>query len=450
MPNLKTSNIKMLTRHKDAVWEYLGGAMWLLPAVSVVVAVGAGSALSQVQIDRDSWLHGLVFEGTADDARTLLIGVAGTVITVVALMLGLTVVALQLSSTQFSPRILRNFLRDRQNQIVLSVFVGTFAYAMAGLYTVGVSAGQRTDDYPRLAVSGAVVLLFASLGALVYEVHHISHSMQVDEIMRKVERGTLAVIRGLPRDVPESSPVIDTDSIAVASTHSGYIQVVHPEYVTTSIAGLRVSIDRWVGDHVTAGERLARVWSSDGTPIDLARLTSSIVEDVVRIGFERTLEQDAAFGVRQLVDIASKALSPAVNDPYTAVQAIDHLAVVLAELGRTPLGPYAVHSNGGQVIVAAAGFADYLELATAQIRRYGATEPIVGLAQIRMLDATATSCTVDRPSRLAAICRQLDAIIEQSSLCPGRAADYEQVRDAGAALRRQLLAEGLDESVQLS
>jgi uncharacterized membrane protein len=112
------------------------------------------------------------------------------VITIIALLLGLTVVALQLSSTQFSPRLLRNFLRDRPNQVVLSAFVATFAYCAAGLYTVGVSAGSRTASYPRLAVSGALVLLFISLGLLVYFADHLVHSIQVDAIMEAVQRNT--------------------------------------------------------------------------------------------------------------------------------------------------------------------------------------------------------------------------------------------------------------------
>jgi hypothetical protein len=132
----------------------------------------AGSVLSLIDLGAKS---PLVFQGTADDARTLLIGITGTMVTVIALLLGLTVVALQLSSTQFSPRLLRNFLRDRPNQIVLSVFVGTFAYSAAGLYTVGVSAGTRSTDFPRLAVAGALVLLFASLAMLVYFADHLAH-----------------------------------------------------------------------------------------------------------------------------------------------------------------------------------------------------------------------------------------------------------------------------------
>jgi uncharacterized membrane protein len=194
-PNVTDCCTAGVGQRREALWEYLQGAVWVLPGLSVLLALLLGSALSAVDVPSSSPLHRLVFQGTVDDARTLLIGIAGTMITVIALMLGLTVVALQLSSTQFSPRLLRNFLRDRQNQLVLSAFVASFAYSTAGLYTVGVSAGTRTTDFPRLAVTGAIVLLFVSLGALVFEVHHISHSMQIDEIMRKVEDGTQRVIR---------------------------------------------------------------------------------------------------------------------------------------------------------------------------------------------------------------------------------------------------------------
>jgi hypothetical protein len=157
-------------------------------------------------------------------SRTLLVGIAGTMVTVIALLLGLTVVALQLSSTQFSPRLLRNFLRDRPNQIVLSVFVATFAYSAAGLYTVGVSGGSRSASLPRLAVSGALVLLFVSLGLLVFFADHLVHSIQVDAIMSVVERNTVGVIReGLfgGREDPVGAGVGRADRVAALGVRAG-------------------------------------------------------------------------------------------------------------------------------------------------------------------------------------------------------------------------------------
>jgi uncharacterized membrane protein len=164
----------------EALWEYARGALWVLPGISLIAALVLGALLSKVRVGAGMPVQRLLFQGTADDARTLLIGITGTVITVIALVLGLTLVALQLSSTQYSPRVLRNFLRDRPNQVFLSVIVATFAYSAAGLYTVGVSAGRRTASYPQLAVTVAVVLLFVSLGALSFFLDHLAHSIQID------------------------------------------------------------------------------------------------------------------------------------------------------------------------------------------------------------------------------------------------------------------------------
>src|SRR5919206_550657 len=178
---------------RDAIREYVRGSLWVLPTLCVLAALALGALLSLVDVGPD---FVLAFQGTADDARSLLSGIAATMVTVIALLLGLAVVALQLSSTQFSPRLLRNFLRDRPNQVVLSVFVATFAYSTAGLYTVGVSGGNRTAEFPRLAVTGAIVLLFASLGLLVYFADHLAHSIQIESIMAVVERNALTVIHG--------------------------------------------------------------------------------------------------------------------------------------------------------------------------------------------------------------------------------------------------------------
>src|SRR5881275_2998193 len=153
---------------REVAREYLRSALWAMPTAAVIVALLAGSVLSSITIPTDSALAPLVFQGTADDARSLLIGIASTMVTVIALVLGLTVVALQLASTQFSPRLLRNFLRDRPTQRVLSVYLATFVYSGAGLYTVGVASGNRVQDFPRLAVTGAILLLFATLGMVVY------------------------------------------------------------------------------------------------------------------------------------------------------------------------------------------------------------------------------------------------------------------------------------------
>ncbi|MGH8959972.1 MAG: DUF2254 domain-containing protein [Jatrophihabitantaceae bacterium] len=423
----------------EAMREYARGALWVLPGVSVVLALALGSVLSRVDVPAHSALHRLVFQGTSDDARTLLVGIAGTMITVIALMLGLTVVALQLSSTQYSPRLLRNFLRDRPNQLVLSAFVATFAYSTAGLYTVGVSGGNRTENFPRLAVSGAILLLFLSLFALVFEVHHVAHSMQVDEIMRRVENGTQQVIRDVPAAPCEGPPpTVPASAVPVRAARSGYVQTIHPEALVEAAGRLdvNVAIAYRVGEHVVSGTPLAWAWRSDSAPVDVHHLVET-AQHAVRLGFERTLEQDAAFGIRQLVDIASKALSPAVNDPYTAVQAIDHVAVIMASIARREHGT-AVRSTAAAttVTIPAHSFEDYLDLSCAQIRRFGAKEPTVAHELIGLLSSTAHA--TDLPARHAAIGRQLDLLVDDAEREVAQRADLVAVRADAAALRAWL------------
>jgi uncharacterized membrane protein len=431
----------MMSQRQEALREYVRGALWVLPGVSVVFALILGSVLSSIDIPKHSPLHRLVFEGTADDARNLLVAITSTMVTVIALVLGLMVVALTLSSTQFSPRLLRNFFRDVQNKLVLSAFVATFAYSAAGLYTVGVSGGNRTEDYPRLAVTGAIVLLFISLFALVWQVHHVAHSMQIDEIMRRVEDGTQEVIRAVPVTPCEGSPPSPpADATQIRARRSGYVQTIHHEPLVelAEQLGVNVAITFRVGQHVVSGTPLALIWRDDGSDAggDAAGLVD-VAHQAVRLGFERTLEQDAAFGIRQLVDIASKALSPAVNDPYTAVQAIDHIAVILASIARREHGT-TVHraANGATVTVPGYAFADYLDLACAQIRRFGATEPTVSRELIDMLDSTAH--VTNKPDRIEEILRQLDLVVTDAERQVRQPADLVALRATADALRARL------------
>ncbi len=396
---------------RDALWEYVRGSLWVLPGLAVLAALAAGSLLSAISIGARS---PLAFQGTPDDARTVLIGITGTMVTVIALLLGLTVVALQLSSTQFSPRLLRNFLRDRPNQVVLSAFVATFAYSAAGLYTVGVSGGNRTASFPRLAVSGAIVLLFASLGLLVFFADHLVHSIQVDAIMNTVQRNTVAVIRDGLFTGEADAPEVPEWAVPIPSRRSGYVQVVRPGRLLAHAAqsGVSLRLRHRVGEHVVEGTTLAWIWR--GSPRDPApgpQVFSRALEAGVRIGFERTLEQDAAFGIRQLVDVACKALSPAVNDPYTAVQAIDHLSVIFCALARHPLGNHVARDDSGvAVIVPGRRFPEYLAVMCGLIRRYGAREPTIAHALLQLLGNCASVAGGD-PERCAAIEEQAHIVI---------------------------------------
>jgi uncharacterized membrane protein len=397
--------------------DHVQGGLWIIPAIFMVGALAAGGLLSLIEVDPTS---PLAFPGTVDDARALLINISTAMMTVIALVLGLTVVALQLSSTQFSPRLLRNFLRDRPIQLVLGAFVATFVYSVAGLYTVGVSGGERTDEYPRLAVSGAILLMFISLGLLVYFAHHLTHSIQIDSIMDVVQRNALtAIVDGLPsRPAALAEALPDADPLTIDAPRSGYIQAVRMDLLlaTARRQEALIRLRYRVGEHVVAGTTLAWVWpaTTSGRRPDEAACRATVGK-AVRIGSERTFEQDAAFGIRQLVDITCKAMSPAINDPYTAVQAVQRLSVLFAALAVRPLGPQTASAGCAEVVIPGREFADYLATMCGLVRRHGAGEPTVAVAALQLLATCADGC-LPEADRFDAVERATDLIVRHAEL----------------------------------
>jgi uncharacterized membrane protein len=414
--------------NRDAVREYLSGSLWVLPGIAIAGSLAAGSILTAIQIPESSPLYALMFQGTADDARQLLIVVSATMITVTGLVFSLTVVALQIASGQFSPRLLRNFVRDRPNQIVLSVFVATFAYSTAGLYTVGVNRGLRTESVPRLAVTGSLVLAFVSLAVLVWFLDHLAHSIQIDVILEVAERNLLKVISNLPDTRPEGRiPRAPDDAVGVKTWTAGYLQTVHPERLLplATRAGATVVLLPRVGEHIVLGRTLAKVWPASAAPGLLEALEESVL-----IGPERTLQMDVGFGMRQLVDIALKALSPAVNDPYTGVMVVDRLTSALCALNGHDLGDDLRTDQDGELRVAMPRprFEDYLNLCCDQIRRYGAGDPQVLRSLLRMLRRVAE--TTENPERRAAVARHARLVMETGERAIEHPEDLESLRRA--------------------
>jgi uncharacterized membrane protein len=426
-------------RNRDALREYVTGSLWVLPGISAILAVLAGFVLSRIPIGPGS---PLAFRGTADDARTLLSNVTSTVVTVIALVLGLTVVALQLSSTQFSPRLLRSFLRDRPTQVVLSTFVATFAYSAAGLYTVGIYAGERTEEFPRLAVSGALLLLFASLAMVVYFADHLAHSIQIDTIGKLVELDTLATVNGRLGEIEDLYSTPPEWAVPLLAPVSGYVQSAYPELLLPLACRHRIHVRLgvWVGDHIVSGTVLAWMWTANqDEPMPDPVVFQRALMGTVQVGFERTLQQDAALGIRQLVDMACKALSPAVNDPYTAVQAIDHLSVIFCALAVRPLGDDVAADPAGRGVVVVPGrrFGDYLATMCGLLRRYGCAEPSVSLALLGLLQKC-TAVLADDPVRWAAVGEQTDLIRADAIRETAQPADLAPVVTAAADLQRRV------------
>jgi uncharacterized membrane protein len=443
--------MNLLVRRR-VLWDYLGGALWVLPTVAVVVFLTAGALLSRVSVDADSPLWPLAFQGTAEDARGILIVVSATMITVTGLVFALTIVALQIAAGQYSPRLLRNFMRDRGTQVVLSVFVGAFAYSTAGLHTVGIQRAAGEAFVPRLAVSGSLVLGLASVGVLIYFIHHLAHSIQIDTIMSTVEREARWIIDDLYPDPSgylereEHCPDPPASAVVVPAGRSGYIQAVQPDSLVRAAArqDLVVRLARQVGDHVVEATPLAWAWprSADRARLD-PQLLQAALGDAVSIGFERTMVQDVPFGLRRLVDIGNKALSPAINDPYTGIQAVHHLSVLLCLLAGRRLGDRLYHDEQGtlRVAVPLPKFADYLRLGTAQIRRSGAKEPAVARSLIQLFkDVGGRAVSEDRRRACA---RHIWLVLEDAKREIAQPVDVEAVQADGAAALAALGADRL-------
>jgi uncharacterized membrane protein len=234
-------------------------------------------------------------------------------------------------------------MRDRGTQVVL----GAFAYSTAGLHTVGIQRAGGEAFMSRLAVSGSLVLGLVRAGLLIYFIHHLARSIQIDAI-GQVEREARWVIDGL---YPNGSGYLEPEqrcpdppasAAVLPAGRSGYLQAVQPEPLIRAAArqDLVVRLARQVGDHVVAGTPLAFARRRDlDQPAADAQALHAALAAVAAIGFERTMVQDVPFGLRRLVDIGSKVLSPAVNDPSTSVQAVQHLSVLVCMLGGGDLAP---------------------------------------------------------------------------------------------------------------
>lgn len=419
------------------VGEHLRAALWALPAVSLLVAVAAGLVLPGVR-PVPGRLGQFLTVGGADGARQLLSTIAASVITVAGVVFSITVVTLQLAATQYSPRVLRNFLRDRGTQLVFATFLATFTYSVVVLRAVPADSGAAT---PRLAVTVAVVLAIASVAALVFFIHHVAQSVRVESIMQGIERVTVDAIDAAfpepePPDGAEVPPLPEPPESAgtVTAAASGYLQAFQPQPLVRLAAeqGLVVRLRPHVGHHVVAGAPIAWLWPAAGSGEEVAaERFEDDVNAAVEIGFERTLQQDVAFGLRQLVDIALRANSPSVNDPTTAVEALNHIAVVLVRLATRDLPAHRYHDEAGhlRLVVTRPSFPDYLDLACDQIRRYGAGDGAVAHRLFSMLGDV--GARVHSEARRGAVAEQIQRVLDAVERADLQQVDVDRLRATG-------------------
>lgn len=358
----------------EAIRERLRGSLWFVPAL-MVSAVCLLAAVT-LQLDRRAESTGSIgFTGSPDAASTMLATIAGAIVTLTALVFSVTVVALQLASSQYSPRVLRSFLRDRTSKVVLGMFLATFAYTMLVLRTVRSEDSGDAGFVPAISVHAAFALAAASLALFVIYVNHTAQSIQASTIVARVADETSAAIERLyPRtgrstrsteahlQIPQESPV----RISWRGP-SGYLQTVDEDALLRHAVeeGATYRLHIAPGQFLAHGALVMDAWGGDD---DL----DGLVERALTVGRERSLQQDPSFGFRQLVDIAERALSPSLNDPTTAVQALDRLSQLLLLLADREFPTTSRRDNEGIVraVLARPGWDDYVRLAFDEIRHH--------------------------------------------------------------------------------
>jgi uncharacterized membrane protein len=378
-------------------------SLWFVPTVWTVVAGAAALGLIWLSavVDLDGQDLPFLFSAGPDGARAMLQAIATSIITVAGVIFSVTIIALQLTSTQFSPRVLRNFMSDRGNQMVLGVFVGTFTYTLLVLRSIKAENG-REEFVPALAVTGALLLALGAMAMLIYFIHHISSRIQVTSILASVAEESLSAFEelvrwwasdedrswrparaGVPVTVPPSGAIpatwIDGDERVMAGNSSGYLQLLDLETLVDAAreAGGRIRLLVSPGAWVQKAAPLA-AFRPDGPAADVESLVERI-DEALSLSHERTLQQDVGFGIQQITDIGAKALSPGVNDPTTALNAIDRLVQVLMAVGRADDPPRAFEDPEGVVRleVPFPDFGELVGLAFDLIRQYGAGTPAV-------------------------------------------------------------------------
>jgi uncharacterized membrane protein len=278
---------------------------------------------------------------------------------------------------------------------------------------------------------------------VVYFADHLAHSIQIDAINRRVERNTRrAIAHEDVATVQEVAPEAPEWAVPLIGRKTGYIQTIYPKLLLPIVSDTNVTVRlrHRVGHHVVAGTGIGWVWAAaPDDPRPNADVLEAAVDADMRVGFERTIEQDVGFGIRQQADVACKALSPAVNDPYTAVQAIDHLTAIYCDLAIRPLGANVLTGPGGRgkVIVPGHSFADYISFVAGTFGRYGSSDLIVMLALLRLY-ATVVELLPPGSPRLAVIDRAAVVALADAERAMDRLLSLEQVREAAVALRSKI------------
>jgi len=432
------------------VWADMRASFWSLPYLILIASIGLGFLLTHLDgTELEQWMkqYPRIFGASAEGARQMLSTIASSMMTVVGTVFSMTLVALALASSQFSSRVLRTFMRSRVTQASIGIFAGIFVYCLIVLR--GVHGKDETVFVPVLAVSTAMVLAIIGVAVLIVFIHHIALSIQASTILDNVASETITAIEAIFPDMANAISLDPAQSdaaatlaatlrwVPVVALKNGYLQSIDKEGLLRIACELNATIrvERGIGQFVLAGMPIFSVSDKvaiGGDAIRTMRATLSV-------SAYRTVEQDPSFGIRQLVDVALKALSPGVNDTTTAIMCLDYLGAVMATIARSTIPSRYWHVDGKlKVVTISPDFASLLGEAFDQIRRSADANVAVIVRMIATLDMLGAVCV--GTSRFEDLFKQLDFLEELGDRSISAPHDREFVTGRVAEVRSRLAA----------
>ncbi|WP_204103802.1 MULTISPECIES: DUF2254 domain-containing protein [Spirulina sp. CCY15215] len=424
------------------LWDSLHSSFWFVPSLMVVLAIALSFITIWIDhkqeaniVENIDWAYSLGPSGS----RAILSAIAGSMVSVATTAFSITIVALQLASSQFGPRLLRNFMQDTGNQIVLGTFISTFVYSLMVLRTIN---GVEKDEFvPHLAVTIGIGLAIASVGVLIYFIHHSASSIQVDRVIKQVgDDLDVAIDRLFPEKIgrgtskhgqEESLAAIPADfeefSCPIKTIASGYIQGIDDNQLMRIATenNLLLRVQQRPGRFVVQGSEIVQIFPEK----KLNKKLIAQINDAFVLGSQRTEQQDVEFPIDQLVEIAVRALSPGINDPFTAIRCIDQLSAALCHLAEREIpSPYRYDDhNQLRIIAKPISFADATDAAFNQIRQYGKSSVAVTM---RLLEAIAAIAPFTHriPDRTT-LQRHADMIERGGQEGIAEELDYENVKE---------------------
>ncbi|SEJ86725.1 Uncharacterized membrane protein [Sphingomonas sp. OV641] len=414
--------------HLLRIADRLRESYWFVPTIMAIGALLL--ALTMVYIDSHSGSHWMdrfpwLYAARPEGARSLLSSVGGAMIGVAGTTFSVTMAAVVYASGQYGPRLLSNFMSDRGNQVTLGTFIATFIYSLMVVRTIR-SPGETVGEVgfvPQLAVLVGVILVLCSIAVLIFFIHHVPSRIHINSVIERIGDRLLAeidnrfpVFVGRPLDesadddrIPDAfrldaSPAAIERRGPVRAKDNGYIQLIDEETLldTARANDLILRLQYQPGDFTHRGSVLVEAWPAEALDED----ATAALRTAFAIGSRRTALQDLRFLIDELVEIAARALSPGVNDPFTANSCLDWLGAALADLARRDLPSRLRADEDGvlRIIAHPMTFAGFVERGFGALAQYASADKIAGQHFLAALGDVALSC--EAPERIATLVLQ--------------------------------------------